>query len=115
MSFIKDHIAQMCAENEEYRAAYEEEVALQKEQDELRAALMKQIVRIRKHRRLTQTDLAKHMRVSQARVSQIERGEEPIGVDSVLALLKAVKGNMVILSDEDVKKHGLEDKALIVA
>ncbi|CAN5638661.1 hypothetical protein BH11ARM2_BH11ARM2_25040 [soil metagenome] len=115
MSFIKDHIAQMCTENPEYREAYEEEVRLQQEQAELRVKLMKQIVSLRKQRRLTQVDLAGRLHVSQARVSQIEKGAEPVGIDSVLALLKAVKGNLVILSEEDLKKYGLEDKALIHA
>ncbi|MBI1331566.1 MAG: helix-turn-helix domain-containing protein [Armatimonadetes bacterium] len=79
---------------------------------ELRQELMSMVIAMRKAQHLSQQELAEKLNVSQARVSQMERGREPLSVDSLLQMIKALHGSIVILTPEEVKNYGLQEKVV---
>ena len=110
MTYTEQRIAKMMAKNPEYRAAFlEEEVLLAKELEH-RQQLMSTVIAMRKAQRLTQQQLAEKMKVSQARVSQMEQGREPFSVDSLLQMIEVLQGSIVILTHEEVKNYGLQER-----
>ncbi|CAN5433190.1 hypothetical protein BH11ARM2_BH11ARM2_09110 [soil metagenome] len=111
MSYIKDRIASQCANDPEYRALYEADLR----EEELRVAFMKGLAERRRRQHLTQESMAKCLGVSQARISQIERGAQPVGMDGLIAYLKAMNVNLVPMSNDEVKELGLQDRALLPA
>ena len=98
------------AEKPEYRAAFEEEEALLAKELERRQKLMSLVTAIRKAQRLSQQQLAEMMKVSQARVSQMERGREPLSVDSFLQMIEVLRGGIVILTPDEVENYGLQER-----
>lgn len=110
MSYIKNRIAKDRAEDPEFRAAYDEEVELIARETALRQELMAVVAELRKAQRLSQQQLAARLKVSQARVSQMERGMESLSVDSVLQMVDALHGGIVILSPEEIDKYGLKHR-----
>ncbi|HUQ59704.1 helix-turn-helix domain-containing protein [Lentzea sp.] len=60
------------------------------------------LAELRKKVRLTQTDVAERMGVSQARISQLERGEvDQLEVDTVRRYVIALGGTLRIVADID--------------
>ena len=110
MTYTERRIAKMMAENPEYRAAFVEEEKLLAKELEHRKQLMSMITAMRKAQRLTQQQLAAKMKVSQARVSQMEQGREPFSVDSLLQMIEVLHGSIVILTPEEVKNYGLQER-----
>ena len=98
MSYVKDRIAKNRVENAEYRKSYDEEVRLLKQQQARREALMKRLASLRKSKHVTQQQVAKAMKISQARVSQLERGAETLSLDHFLAMLDVLGVTMEIVS-----------------
>ena len=109
MTYTERRIAKLMAENPEYRAAFQEEEVLLAKEIEHRKQLMSTVIAMRKAQRLTQQQLAVKMKVSQARVSQMEQGREPFSVDSLLQMIEVLHGSIVILSPEEVKNYGLQE------
>ena len=99
MSYIKNRIARDM-EDPEFRAAFEEEEALLARQNERRAAVMGQVAAMRKAQGVTQHDVAAALKISQSRVSQLERGSETLSVDHLLDLLELLKVRMVLVGDD---------------
>ena len=91
MTYTERRIAKMMAENPEYRAAFVEEEELLAKELEHRQQLMSMVTAMRKAQRLTQQQLAEKMKVSQARVSQMEQGREPFSVDSLLQMIEVLQ------------------------
>lgn len=112
MSYIKRRIERGREESAEYRAAYDEEVALAEQEKARREALMSAVANLRKAAHVTQHQVADAMKISQARVSQLERGEETLSVDRFLDMLSVLRGHVVVLNDEDVQKYGLESRVV---
>jgi predicted XRE-type DNA-binding protein len=110
LSYIKNRIAKDRAEDPVFRAAYDEEAELIARETELRQKLMAVVAEIRKSQRLSQQQLAARLKVSQARVSQMERGTDSLSIDSVLQMIDALRGGIVILSPDEVTKFGLEHR-----
>jgi transcriptional regulator with XRE-family HTH domain len=110
LSYIKNRIAKDRAEDPVFRAAYDEEVELIAKETALRQELMAVVADLRKAQRLSQQQLAARLKVSQARVSQMERGTESLSIDSVLQMVDALHGGIVILSPEEIDKYGLEHR-----
>lgn len=100
MSYIKKRIEKNRAEDAEYRAAYDEETALLAQEQERRQEVMKRIASLRRSKHMTQRALAEAMSISQARVSQLERGVETLSIDSFLTMLD-VLGARIEIVDED--------------
>ncbi|RDI20171.1 helix-turn-helix domain-containing protein [Lentzea flaviverrucosa] len=60
------------------------------------------LAELRKKVGLTQVDVAKHMDVSQARISQLEQGEvDQLEVDTVRRYITALGGSLKIVADID--------------
>jgi len=112
VSFIKDLIAEEM-QDAEFRAAYEEEVELTRKEQERRQQVMSAVAAIRKAQHLSQQQLAARLKVSQARVSQMERGTESLSVDSLLEMVDALRGGIVILSPEEIGRLGLEHRLVM--
>jgi len=110
MTYTERRIAKKMAENPEYRAAFEEEEAILAKELEHRQQLMSLVTAMRKAQHLSQQQLAERMKVSQARVSQMERGHEPLSVDSFLQMIEVLRGGIVILTPEEVENYGLQEK-----
>jgi transcriptional regulator with XRE-family HTH domain len=110
MTYTERRIAKKILENPEYRAAYQEEEELLAKELENRQKLMSMVIAMRKAQNLSQHQLAEKMNISQARVSQMERGHEPFSVDSLLQMIEVLHGSIVILTPEDVKNYGLQEK-----
>ena len=110
MTYTERRIAKMMAKNPEYRAAFQEEEVLLAKELEHRQQLMSTVIAMRKAQRLTQQQLAEKMKVSQARVSQMEQGREPFSVDSLLQMIEVLQGSIVILTPEEVKTYGLQKR-----
>ena len=110
MTYTERRIAKKMAENPEYHAAFEEEQAILAKELEHRQQLMSLVTAMRKAQHLSQQQLAERMRVSQARVSQMERGHEPLSVDSFLQMIEVLRGGVVILTPEEVENYGLQEK-----
>jgi transcriptional regulator with XRE-family HTH domain len=51
---------------------------------------------------------AAKLKISQERVSQIERGVETLSVDRLLDMTAALGLRMVIVEEEEIRRHGLE-------
>ena len=98
---LKDRIAKNKSENAEYRAAYDEEVELLSQQKARREELMKRIAAVRKSRHVTQERMAEEMKISQARVSQLERGAETLSIDHLLTMLEVLGARMEIVSVDE--------------
>jgi transcriptional regulator with XRE-family HTH domain len=98
------------AENPEYRAAFEEEEAILAKELEQRQKLMSLVSSIRRSQHMSQQQLAKRMNVSQARISQMERGREPLSVDSLLQMVESLSGCITILTPEEIQQYGLEHR-----
>lgn len=113
MSYIEKRIAKQMREDPEYREAMQEEVSLLSIETERRKQLMSIVAKLRKAQRLTQVELAKKLHVSQARVSQMERGMEPISVDGFLRMVEALNGEIAILAADEVKALGVGKKLLL--
>jgi transcriptional regulator with XRE-family HTH domain len=112
VSFIKDLIAEEM-QDAEFRAAYEEEVELTRKEQERRRQVMTAVATMRKAQHLSQQQLAARLKVSQARVSQMERGTESLSVDSLLEMVDALRGGIVILSPDEIAKFGLERRLVM--
>ena len=110
MTYTERRIAKKMAENADYRAAYEEEDVLFAKEQEHRQELMSVVIAMRKAQNLSQQQLAERLKVSQARVSQMERGREPLSVDSLLQIIEVLHGSIVILTPEEVKNYGLQER-----
>lgn len=110
MTYTERRIAKKMAENPEYRTAFEEEEALLAKELEHRRQLMSLVATMRKAQRLSQQQLAVKLNVSQARVSQMEQGHEPLSVDSLLQMIEALHGSIVILTPEEIQSLGLEGR-----
>ena len=108
MTYTEQRIARKMAESPEYRAAFEEELR----ELEHRQQLMAMVASLRKTSRLSQRELAEKMKVSQARISQMERGTEPVSVDNLLRMIELLKGGLVILSPAEVEELGLTDRLI---
>lgn len=110
MSYIEKRIARKMAESPEYRAGFEEEEALLAQELERRQQVMTVIAELRKAQHLSQQQLAARLKVSQARVSQMERGKESLSIDSVLQMVDALHGGIVVLSPDEIARLGLEHR-----
>ncbi len=108
MSYIKRRIEKNRLEDEGYRVVYDQEVELLARERERREGLMKHLAAVRKARHFTQHAMAEAMNISQARVSQLERGSEPLSIDSFLQMLEVLNVRVVILTDDEMKAHGLD-------
>ena len=113
MSYIKRRIEKNRSKDAVYRAAYDEEVELLAREKERREDLMKRIASVRKSRHFTQEAVARAMKISQARVSQLERGSETLSIDNFLKMLDVLNVRLVFLSEDDVKKLGLDKQATL--
>jgi predicted XRE-type DNA-binding protein len=110
MTFIEKQIAKNKASDPEFLAAFvEEEENLAKELEH-RRELMATVIAIRKAQGLSQVQLARKLKVSQARVSQMERGNASLSVDHLLQIVEELKGSIVILSPEEVESYGLQNR-----
>ena len=87
----------------------EEEELLAKELHR-RQQIMSLVTKMRKSQRLSQQQLAERMKVSQARISQMERGREPLSVDSLLQMVELLSGCIAILTPEEIQRYGLEHR-----
>jgi transcriptional regulator with XRE-family HTH domain len=54
--------------------------------------------------KVTQVDLAKRMKVSQAAISKLEKRNRNIHVDQLRAIVSAMGGNLVIIADFEDRK-----------
>jgi transcriptional regulator with XRE-family HTH domain len=112
MSYIEEFIEKSRRESSVFRVAYDEEVQIAAEEKERRVALMKAMTQFRKAAKISQQQLAQAMQISQARVSQLEKGAETLSVDHLLEMLHLLGGKLAIFTTEEVKKHGLESKVI---
>lgn len=108
MSYTTDRIARRMAESAEFRAAYEQQLREEAEEQARRERVMKRFADARKARKLSQSQLGETLKISQERLSQIERGVETLSVDRLLDLAAALGLHIAILNEEDVHRHGLE-------
>lgn len=90
MSYISNRIKEKMATSESYRVAMNEEIAETERETKRREALMASLGKIRQERKLTQSEVAKAMNLSQARVSQLEKGSESFSLDRFLDYLDTV-------------------------
>jgi transcriptional regulator with XRE-family HTH domain len=67
--------------------------------------MMRQLADFRKARNVTQEQLAKRLRISQERVSQIESGAETISVDRLLDFADALGIRLVVAEDPNATIH----------
>lgn len=104
MSYIKNRVAKTRETDATYRAAYDEEMALIERQTERRSAVMGQIASIRKSLGVTQQEVASALKISQARVSQIESGTETVSVDYLLDFLDLLNVQMVLVNRADASR-----------
>ena len=111
MSYIKSRIEKNKLADEVYCKAFDEEVELLAREQARREELMKRVAAVRKAKHLTQQEMADAMSISQARVSQLERGAEPLSVDSFLQMLEVLDLHLVILTDDEARQHGLDHAA----
>ncbi len=110
MTYTERRIAKKMAENPKYRAAFEEEELHLAKELEKRQELMSLLCSIRKSQHMSQQQLAERMKVSQARISQLERGQAPLSVDSLLQMVELLSGSIAILTPEDIQRFGLEHR-----
>jgi predicted XRE-type DNA-binding protein len=101
VSYVKDRIAKNRTTNDEYRIAFDEEVELLAVQRRRREALMKRLSAVRKANHVTQQKLAEAMQISQARVSQLERGTETLSIDHFLTMLDVLGVQIQIVPKDE--------------
>ena len=85
----------------------EPESLLQGEADDLRnleESLMKELVRLRKKRKIAQQPIADAIGVSQVRVSQMENLKGGVTLESVLIYARAIGANIVVVPEHTGKK-----------
>ena len=107
MSYIKKRIEENRARSAEFRAAYDEEVELLAREKARRQEVMRALASIRKSRHITQEAVAAAMGITQARVSQLERGAESLSVDSLLKLTEVLGVRMEFVTEDDAQRLGL--------
>ena len=100
MSYIKRRIEKNRAENPAYRVAFDEETERYTALQEQRRQLMHQFATARKSLKLSQKDIGDKLNVSQARVSQMERGEAAMSFDRVIELASILGLNLTLTSEE---------------
>lgn len=99
MSYVTNLIEQYREEDPEFRAAYDEEVELFNQLQERRRKIMSLFAEARKTQKLSQREIGQRLNVSQARVSQMERGEEPMSFDRVLELASVLGLSLTITAE----------------
>lgn len=68
-------------------------------------AMMRELVRLRKKRGLSQKPIAKAIGVSQVRVSQMEASKGGVTLQSVLVYARAIGAQIVVVEDSAKKKE----------
>lgn len=99
MSYADERIAKNRAASSEYQEAFDEEARLLQQQRTRRKELMKKLVSLRKSKRLSQKSVAEALKISQARVSQMERGEETLSIDRFLSMVEFVGVTLQIVPE----------------
>ena len=72
---------------------------------EIEESLMRELVRLRKKRKIGQEPIAKAIGVSQVRVSQMENLKGGVTLESVLIYARAIGANIVVVPEKPVKKN----------
>ena len=74
---------------------------------DLEENLMKELVRLRKKRKIAQQPIAEAIGVSQVRVSQMENLKGGVTLESVLSYARAIGANIVVVPENQAKKKDL--------
>ena len=74
---------------------------------DLEESLMRELVKLRKKRKISQQPIAEAIGVSQVRVSQMENLKGGVTLESVLIYARAIGANIVVVPENQRKKKDL--------
>ena len=101
-TFIDQFIEEELQRDPEFRSAYEAELAAEDADRKQREALMADLVKLRKRRKIRQETIANALGVSQARISQIEHLTGGVSLQTVMGYARSVGAEIVVVPKDRV-------------